>query len=102
MGMGSTGFAAPDASVPLPITPVAPVSATAPAAARGGGGITRTDLQLIDFLFDSSFTNGRRSVNGLVAHLAWLGRLLQTGLTTIETPNINTPEDVKKVLDLLP
>ena len=36
--------------------------------------------------------------------LRWLyyGYKIQTGLTTIETPNIDTPEDVKKVLDLLP
>lgn len=36
--------------------------------------------------------------------LRWLyyGFKIRTGQTSIETPNIDTPEDVKKVLDLLP
>jgi 3-deoxy-manno-octulosonate cytidylyltransferase (CMP-KDO synthetase) len=36
--------------------------------------------------------------------LRWLyyGYKIRTGQTSIETPNIDTPEDVKKVLDLLP
>lgn len=65
---------------PLVPPPGRTAASTTVARSRGGRPIARTDNQLVDFMFDSSFTNGRRSVNGLVAHLAYLGNLLQRGV----------------------